>query len=118
MVATPDSAPADSPAPDSAPAASPPAQPWIPYPAPIYVDTLAGLDAFLAVAATAGTLCIDLEGQELSRFGTLDIISVLPLPAGASAARASRAPVYVISVHKLGEAAFNHYPTHTLVLGR
>lgn len=78
---------------------------------PILVDTPDTLDTFLNNLPPAGTLYMDLEGNRLSRHGTLDIMTILPQPERETR-NAPPAPAqsdaYVVNVHKLGAATFDH----------
>lgn len=66
---------------------------------PTLVSSLPDLEAFLASIPPSGTctLCMDLEGKNLSRNGTLSLLTVLIHPSRAS---------YLIDVQTLGDSAF------------
>ena len=68
-----------------------------PAPHCVIVDTPDTLDACLSDISTCPDLYVDLEGNNLSSVGTLDLLTILP---------AHRQTAYVISVHKLGAAVF------------
>jgi exonuclease 3'-5' domain-containing protein 1 len=79
----------------------------------VFVDTLESLAEFLSAVGPDDTLYLDLEGKNLCRHGTLDLVTVLPVAPGTLLKRVPLQPVYIISVHKLGAAAFDHSITIT-----
>lgn len=67
--------------------------------APTLVSSLPGLQSFLSSIPPSGTctLCLDLEGRNLSRNGTLALLAILIHPSQVT---------YIIDVQTLGDSAF------------
>jgi exonuclease 3'-5' domain-containing protein 1 len=61
------------------------------------VSSLPDLRAFLSSIPPSSTLCLDLEGKNLSRDGTLALLAILIHPSRAT---------YIVDVQTLGDSAF------------
>ena len=65
----------------------------------VVIDTIDALETCLMDLAGSMTLYISARGHNLSRHGTLDLLTIVPC---------QRQVVYVLAVHKLGKDAFDH----------